>query len=70
MYNRQIINKQNQLQAANRDLERYNSRIRGMTQDILYMYEAVNTDLKYGYVHPCCTFPLFDIVIDVPPFKP
>lgn len=26
-------------------------------------------DLKYGYVHPCCTFPLSDIVIDVPPFQ-
>lgn len=24
-------------------------------------------DLDYGYVHPCCTFPLSDIVIDVPP---
>lgn len=24
-------------------------------------------DLKYGYVHPCCTFPLSDVVIDVPP---
>lgn len=24
-------------------------------------------DLKYGYIHPCCTFPLSDIVIDVPP---
>ena len=26
-------------------------------------------DLDYGYVHPCCTFPLSDIVIDVPPAK-
>ena len=26
-------------------------------------------DLKYGYVHPCMTFPLSDVVIDVPPFK-
>lgn len=43
MYNRQIINKQEQLQDANKDLERYNARIKGMTQDILYMYEAVNT---------------------------
>lgn len=24
-------------------------------------------DLEYGYVHPCCTFPLSDIVLDVPP---
>jgi len=43
MYNRQIINKKNELQAANKDLERYNARIKGMTQDILFMYEAVNT---------------------------
>lgn len=27
-------------------------------------------DLDYGYVHPCCTFPLSDIVLDVPPAKP
>ena len=27
-------------------------------------------DLIYGFVHPCCTFPLSDIVLDVPPFKP
>ena len=26
-------------------------------------------DLKYGYVHPCCTFPLSDVVIDVPAVK-
>ena len=26
-------------------------------------------DLKYGYVHPCITFPLSECVIDVPPFK-
>ena len=24
-------------------------------------------DLDYGYVHPCCTFPLSDVVLDVPP---
>jgi len=24
-------------------------------------------DLEYGYIHPCCTFPLSDIAIDVPP---
>ncbi len=23
-------------------------------------------DLKYGYIHPCCTFPLSDLVIQVP----
>ncbi|MBO7155876.1 MAG: iron-sulfur cluster-binding domain-containing protein, partial [Clostridia bacterium] len=26
-------------------------------------------DLKYGYVHPCMTFPLSDVELDVPPFK-
>ncbi len=26
-------------------------------------------DLQYGYIHPCCTFPLSDLVIDVPPFQ-
>lgn len=26
-------------------------------------------DLEYGYIHPCCTFPLSDVVIDVPPFR-
>ena len=26
-------------------------------------------DLKYGYVHPCCTFPISDVVLDVPPIK-
>jgi len=24
-------------------------------------------DLDYGYVHPCCTFPISDVEIDVPP---
>jgi len=24
-------------------------------------------DLEYGYIHPCCTFPLSDLTIDVPP---
>ncbi|MBR1747429.1 MAG: iron-sulfur cluster-binding domain-containing protein [Clostridia bacterium] len=24
-------------------------------------------DLDYGYIHPCCTFPISDLVIDVPP---
>ena len=24
-------------------------------------------DRKYGYLHPCCTFPLSDMTIDVPP---
>lgn len=26
-------------------------------------------DFRFGYVHPCCTFPLTDITIDVPPVK-
>jgi len=26
-------------------------------------------DLTFGYIHPCCSFPLSDIVIDVPPAK-
>ena len=24
-------------------------------------------DLQYGYIHPCCSFPLSDLVIEVPP---
>ena len=26
-------------------------------------------DKDYGYIHPCCTFPLGNIDLDVPPFK-
>ena len=26
-------------------------------------------DYLYGYIHPCCTFPLSDLVIEVPPVK-
>jgi len=26
-------------------------------------------DLIYGYIHPCCSFPLTDLVIEVPPVK-
>lgn len=26
-------------------------------------------DLLYNYIHPCCTFPLTDIIIDIPPVK-
>ena len=26
-------------------------------------------DLIYGYIHPCCSFPLSDLVIEVPPFQ-
>ena len=24
-------------------------------------------DIEYGYIHPCCSFPLSDLIIDVPP---
>ena len=27
-------------------------------------------DLDYGYIHPCCTFPLGNLTIDVPPARP
>ena len=26
-------------------------------------------DLLYGYIHPCCAFPLSDVVIEVPPVR-
>ncbi|MFB0920686.1 MAG: FAD-binding oxidoreductase [Oscillospiraceae bacterium] len=26
-------------------------------------------DYQFGYIHPCCTFPLSDVIIDVPPFS-
>jgi ferredoxin-NADP reductase len=26
-------------------------------------------DYKFGYIHPCCTFPMSDLIIDVPPFR-
>lgn len=26
-------------------------------------------DLIYGYIHPCCSFPLSDLVIEIPPTK-
>ncbi|MEA4895469.1 MAG: iron-sulfur cluster-binding domain-containing protein [Oscillospiraceae bacterium] len=26
-------------------------------------------DLDFGYIHPCCTFPLSDIILEVPPFQ-
>ncbi len=26
-------------------------------------------DLDFGYIHPCCTFPLSDIDLEVPPFR-
>ena len=39
----------------------------------VYVPESVDgrrmADLEYGYIHPCCTFPLSDAVIEVPPFQ-
>ncbi|MBO4539670.1 MAG: 2Fe-2S iron-sulfur cluster binding domain-containing protein, partial [Clostridia bacterium] len=26
-------------------------------------------DFKFGYIHSCCTYPVSDVEIDVPPFK-
>lgn len=26
-------------------------------------------DLIYGYIHPCCTFPLSDVVLEIPPME-
>ena len=26
-------------------------------------------DYIYGYIHPCCSFPLSDLVIEIPPVK-
>lgn len=42
-YNRQIIKNQQELRVANENLESYNARIKGMTRDMLFMYEAVQT---------------------------
>ena len=42
-YNKRIMANQKQLEAAYRKLEDYNKRIKGMTHDILYMYEAVQS---------------------------
>ena len=37
----------------------------------VYVPESVDgrrmADKEYGYIHPCCSFPLSDVVIDVPP---
>lgn len=37
----------------------------------VYVPEAIDgrrmADREFGYVHPCCSFPLSDIVLDVPP---
>ncbi len=37
----------------------------------VYVPESVDgrrlADKDFGYVHPCCTFPLSDVVLDVPP---
>ncbi|AUS95553.1 hypothetical protein CDQ84_16735 [Clostridium thermosuccinogenes] len=42
-YNNRLIIKQRELSLANQDLENYNARIKGMTHDILHMYEAVQS---------------------------
>lgn len=47
-YNRQLMTNQKQLTAAYEDLEGYNARIKGMTNDILYMYEAVQASSSRG----------------------
>lgn len=31
--------------------------------------ERREADLIYGYIHPCCAFPLSDVTIEVPPVK-
>ena len=31
--------------------------------------EEREADFIYGYIHPCCSFPLSDLVIEVPPVK-
>ena len=37
----------------------------------VYVPESVDgrrlADREYGYIHPCCSFPLSDVVLDVPP---
>ena len=37
----------------------------------VYIPESVDgrraADKEFGYIHPCCSFPLSDIVLDVPP---
>ena len=39
----------------------------------VYVPESIDgrrlADFQFGYIHPCCTFPLSDVVIDVPPFS-
>lgn len=38
----------------------------------VYVPESIDgrryADKEFGYIHPCCSFPLSDVVIDVPPF--
>ena len=40
----------------------------------VYIPESVDgrrlADREFGYIHPCCTFPLGDVCLDVPPFRP
>lgn len=28
---------------------------------------AIKADVKFGYIHPCCTYPLTDMALDIPP---
>ncbi|HHW31907.1 MAG TPA: hypothetical protein GXX20_09595 [Clostridiaceae bacterium] len=42
-YSSLLVKKQKELSLANETLESYNRRIKGMTQDILHLYEAVQT---------------------------
>ena len=43
-----------------------------LLQGEVYVPQSVDgrrmADKLYGYVHPCCTFPLSDVGINVPPF--
>ena len=36
-------------------------------KEILSVDGRREADLIYGYIHPCCAFPVTDVTIDVPP---
>lgn len=42
-----------------------------LLQGEVYVPESVDgrrmADKLYGYVHPCCSFPLSDVALNVPP---
>lgn len=44
-----------------------------LVQGDVYVPKSVDgrrmADLDFGYIHPCCTFPLGNVTIDVPPFR-